>query len=139
MVIDNTAQSYNIEDVISFYKAQPGLEYRLGTPEYWRFGTVNYSSDDEGGCADNDVYHAGLSKRDRERASAIKVNKKYPELEDEEYKPVVPGAYASVYRDNSTLKPPAPGESKSSRHKKTGAKDKKTTTKPKKKKKKNPQ
>jgi hypothetical protein len=101
MVIDNNTQSYNIEDVVSFYKAQPGLEYKLGTPEYWQFGTVNYASDDEGGEVGKDVYHAGMTKRDRERANAIKVNKKYPAIKAPEYKPAAPGGYATAYRDTT--------------------------------------
>lgn len=103
MVIDNTCASYNIEDVVSFYKATPGLEYKLGNPEYWEFGTVNYTSDDEGEQAGKDTYRAGMSKRDKERAGAFNVNKAYPEA-IEDYKPNAPGAYASVYRGNTTTK-----------------------------------
>lgn len=102
MVIDNTCASYNIEDVVSFYKATPGLEYRLGTPEYWEFGTANYVSDDEEDEEKKEAYRMGMTKREKERASSFVINKSYPDAEETYTKPPA-GEYAKGYRASTTL------------------------------------
>lgn len=80
LVIDNTRNSYNIEECIFFYKARPNLEFRLGSDEFWRFSNENA----KGGEEDLDAemkklrYRSGLSKTDRERTENFNVRKVYP-------------------------------------------------------------
>lgn len=116
MVIDNTKQSYNVNDCVFFYKATPGLQFKLGSEAYWRFGTEQYESGEEeeteeGGEENNDsiarkYYNAGKSKKEQERSKQFRVRKVYPT----EFKPHVASDYASAYRSTTTLPVAAPQE-----------------------------
>ena len=44
MVINNISTSNKIEDVVFWYKATPGKEFRIGSPSFWRFHSANYNS-----------------------------------------------------------------------------------------------
>jgi thymidylate kinase len=37
MVLDQNCLSYKLSDAVSFYRATPNLEYRIGASEYWKY------------------------------------------------------------------------------------------------------
>lgn len=43
LVLDNTSKSTRIEDCVFSYKATPNLDYRLGSPELWRYMDTIYN------------------------------------------------------------------------------------------------
>ena len=113
MVIDNTKQSYNVNECVFFYKATPHREYKMGSEAYWQYGTEEYESEDEGGGLDDEdknnadaiaqkYYNAGRSKKEQERSKQFRVNKVYPT----DFKPHVASDYASAYRSTTVPIPP---------------------------------
>jgi hypothetical protein len=77
MVLDQTSQSYDISDSVYFYKATPGLEYRIGAPEYWRFSEEQAAE----AAADGDEEGASGATGRRRRPTtggAVRVRKRYP-------------------------------------------------------------
>jgi hypothetical protein len=98
MIIDNTHDSYNPEECVFFYKATPGKKYRLGSEKYWLYSEENYDSEDSDDQSFNGM--AGMSKREKERAASIHVNKVYPDT-DSSFTPRATGHYAGVYRSNT--------------------------------------
>ena len=111
MVIDNTKQSYNVNDCVFFYKATPDLKFKMGSEAYWQFGTEQYESENEEdeteeGEENNDsiakkYYLAGKSKKEQERSKQFKVRKVYPE-----FKPRVASDYANAYRSTAVVPVP---------------------------------
>jgi hypothetical protein len=121
MVIDNTVQSYNISDCVFFFKARQGLEFRLGGEDYWRIGTENYVSDDEGSDdperGARDYYAAGRSKKDQDMAKRFHVTKVYPGPAPvaavTPFRAHAPAEYAHAYRASTVSRdelraPPSP-------------------------------
>lgn len=110
MVIDNTKQSYNVNECVFFYKATPNIPFKMGSEEYWRFGTEQYESEDEEGEENEDdadaiarkYYDAGKSKKEQERSKQFRVHKVYPT----EFKPHVASDYALAYRSTTVPQPP---------------------------------
>ena len=51
MVLNLSACSPNINDIVFFYKSTPNLQFKMGSKEYWDFAlsntAVKYNSDDE--------------------------------------------------------------------------------------------
>lgn len=47
LVLDLGSLSYEINESVFFYKATPGLQYRVGAPEYWNFSDKRPFSDDD--------------------------------------------------------------------------------------------
>lgn len=44
LVINNNAKSNNLEDQVFWYKAEPHEEFKLGSPELWKFHSQNYTN-----------------------------------------------------------------------------------------------
>lgn len=44
MVLNNTIQTGDVNDVINWYKATPNREFRLGSKEFWRYHDERYVS-----------------------------------------------------------------------------------------------
>lgn len=65
IVLDQGCLSYNLSDSVFFYRATPGLEYRIGAPEYWKF------SEREEGPVQED-------ERAERRPGDLLVRKRYP-------------------------------------------------------------
>lgn len=69
MVLDQTSLSYKISDCVYFYKATPGLYYKIGDAQYWAFDQKQRPSKD----SDDEEDGARPSKRQNNR-----IYKRYP-------------------------------------------------------------
>ena len=128
MVIDNTKQSYDVNECVFFYRATGGLKFRMGSEDFWRFGTENYESTDGEESGDENeesaiakkYFNSGRSKKEIERSAQFKVRKMYPK---DDFKPRVASDYAVAYRSTTTTPliadiAPGPKEGKKEKKKK---------------------
>tara|TARA_X000001036_G_scaffold406491_1_gene415238 strand:+ start:783 stop:1628 length:846 start_codon:yes stop_codon:yes gene_type:complete len=46
MVLDNTSKSTNIEDCVFWYRANPNRNFRIGSPELWKYNKHNLEKED---------------------------------------------------------------------------------------------
>ena len=88
MVLDLGCLSYKLSDSVFFYKATPGLRYRLCAPEYWEFSKkqVMHKEERDEDCS-SDEDEARVKPKEQ-----IRVKKRYPKAKQR------PG-YKENYRD----------------------------------------
>jgi Poxvirus A32 protein len=53
LVLDNTSKSSNLEDCIFYYKATPDRNYKIGSPDLWRYLDIRYKEECEEDDDDN--------------------------------------------------------------------------------------
>jgi hypothetical protein len=72
LVIDNTAQSNRIEDMVFWYKAEQHPPYKIGAPAFWQYHNQHFS----GGGPDEDEDINEITKNKR-KGPLINVKKGY--------------------------------------------------------------
>ena len=61
-----------------FYLAEPDVEYRLGSDEYWTYSNSNFIGENADEDDGEEAKFAGMSAREREKRSLFEIKKKYP-------------------------------------------------------------
>lgn len=63
LVLDNTSKSTKIEDCVFYYKATPDRQYKLGSPELWKYLDSRYQEQDDSDSEDNKVASSVVIKK----------------------------------------------------------------------------